>query len=270
MKLSVLMSVYQKESPEFLRQSLESLAAQTVQADEVVIVKDGPLGAALDAAIDSWRGKLPIVTARLEKNAGLGPALNAGLRQCRGDLVARMDADDICVRDRIEKQLAFLEQNPEADVVGGAIGEFHSDCEKIESVRRMPCSAEALDKAARWRNPLNHMTVMFRKASVLAAGSYQACPGFEDYDLWARMLMRGGRLHNLQDVLVYVRCGNGMQRRRGGLPYLQEESALQHRFLKMGFLSRGQFLLNLIARAPVRVAPVSFRAAFYRLLLRHG
>ena len=270
MKLSVLLSVYQKDSPEFLRQALESLAEQTVQADEVLIVKDGPVGAELEGVIDSCSAKLPMVTVQLESNVGLGPALYAGLGRCRGELVARMDSDDICVPERFEKQLAFLEQNAGADVVGGAIAEFHNDCGEIGSIRRMPCSAEALAKAARWRNPLNHVTVMFRRDSVLAAGSYRACPGFEDYDLWARMLMRGGRLHNLQDVLVYVRCGNGMQQRRGGFPYMQEEAALQHRFMKMGFVSKGQFVFNVIARAPVRIAPISLRAAFYRLVLRHS
>ena len=103
MKFSVLMSVYQRESPEFLRQSLDSLAAQTIQADEVVIVKDGPVGAEIAAVIDSHSRKLPIVTLQLEKNAGLGPALNAGLSRCAGDLVARMDSDDICLPDRFEK-----------------------------------------------------------------------------------------------------------------------------------------------------------------------
>ncbi len=270
MKLSVLMSVYRKESPEFLRQALESLAAQTVQADEVVIVKDGLVGAELEAAVDSYCSKLPIVTVQLQNNGGLGPALNVGLERCGGDLVARVDSDDICVADRFEKQLAFLKQNPDADVVGGAIAEFQSDSRKIESIRRMPCSAEGLSRMARFRNPLNHMTVMFRKASVLDAGNYQPRPGFEDYDLWARMLMRGRGLYNLEDVLVRVRCGNGMQRRRGGFGYLLEEATLQHRFLKMGFLSKRQFLLNLITRAPVRVAPISLRAAFYRRVLRHS
>ncbi len=274
MKMSVLMSVYQKDSPEFLRRALESLAAQTVLADEVVIVKDGPVGAELDATTASYHEKLPIVEVQLEHNVGLGLALNAGLRRCERDLVARMDADDICVRDRFEKQLVFLKQNPDADVVGGAIAEFHEDYTKIESIRRMPCSAEALGKVARRRNPLNHMTVMFRKASVIAAGNYQHCNGpmvsLEDYHLWARMLMQGARLCNLEDVLVYARIGNGMQRRRGGLPDLREEIKLQRHFMRMGFLSRGQFLLNLIARAPVRVAPVLVRTAFYRLVLRHG
>ena len=268
MKLSVLMSVYRKESPEFLRQSLESLVAQTIRADEVVIVKDGPLGTELDATIDSHCGTLPIVSVQLGNNAGLGPALNAGLRRCRGDLVARMDSDDICLRDRFEKQLAFLEQNPDADVVGGAIAEFHADCTKIESIRRMPSSAELLGRIARSRNPLNHMTVMFRKVSVLAAGNYRSYWGFEDYDLWARMLMRGGRLYNLEDVLVYVRCGNGMQQRRGGLQYLREEIRLQQRFLKIGFLTKPQFLLNLVTRAPVRIVPLPLRSVFYQQILR--
>jgi glycosyltransferase involved in cell wall biosynthesis len=268
MTLSVLLPVYHNESAEYLRQSLESVAAQTVRPDEMIIVKDGPVGPEVDAAIDSHRGKLPIVTVQLENNVGLGLALNIGLIRCRGDLVARMDADDICLHDRLEKQLAFLEKNPHADVIGGAIAEFDSDYKQIETIRRMPCAPDVLAQVAKWRNPLNHMTVMFRKAAVLAAGNYRSYWGFEDYDLWARMLMRGGRLYNLEDVLVYVRCGNGMQKRRGGWRYLQEEAALQHRFVKMGFISKRQFVLNLIVRAPVRVVPVSLRTAFYQKVLR--
>jgi len=268
MKLSILISVYHKESPEFLRQALDSLAAQTVRADEVVIVKDGPLGDQLDTTIASFDWKLPIVTLQLHKNVGLGAALRAGLRHCRGELVARMDADDICLAHRLEKQMAFLEQHPEVDLVGGAIAEFYNDCAKIESLRRMPCTAQQLNKVARFRNPVNHMTVMFRKASVLAAGNYQPWAGFEDYELWARMLMRGDRFHNLDDVLVHVRCGNGMQQRRGGLRYLREEIRLQQRFVKIGFLSKRQFVFNVVTRAPIRLAPVVLRSMFYRAMLR--
>jgi len=268
MKLSVLMSVYHKESAAFVRQSLDSLAAQTVKADEIAVVKDGPLGGELEAVIASYRGRLPITTLQLSENAGLGVALRAGLDQCGGKFIARMDSDDICLPDRFEKQLEFLEQNPEADVVGGAIAEFHSDCTKIESVRRMPSTAEQLNRVARFRNPLNHMTVMFRKASVLAAGNYQPCAGFEDYELWARMLMRGQRFYNLDDVLVYVRCGNGMQQRRGGLRYLREEIKLQRHFVKIGFLTKPQFLLNLVTRTPVRIVPLPLRSVFYQRMLR--
>ncbi len=268
MKLSVLMSVYHKESPEFLRQSLDSLIKQTVKTDEVVLVKDGAIGDELETTIASTEEKLPLVTVQLKQNSGLGLALQTGLNLCKGELIARMDSDDICVPDRFEKQLPLLEQHPDVDVVGGAIAEFHSDCTKIESVRRMPSTAAQLNTFARFRNPLNHMTVMFRKASVLAAGNYQPYAGFEDYELWARMLMRGQRFCNLDDVLVYVRCGNGMQQRRGGLRYLAEEIRLQRHFLKIGFLSKPQFLLNLVTRAPVRIAPLPLRSAFYQKMLR--
>ncbi len=272
MKLSVLMSVYHKDSPEFLRQSLDSLAAQTVKADEIAVVKDGPLGNELDTTIASYDGKLPLVVLQLKNNVGLGLALQAGLSHCLGELVARMDSDDICLGDRFQKQLAFLERNPDVDVVGGAIAEFDNDCTKIQSIRRMPSTAEQLSKIARFRNPLNHMTVMFRKASVIAAGNYQHYNGpmvsLEDYHLWARMLMRGARFRNLEDVLVYARVGNGMQQRRGGLRYLREEIKLQRHFVKMGFLTKPQFLLNLVTRAPARIVPLPLRSVFYQRMLR--
>jgi len=264
------MSVYPKESPEFLRQSLDSLAAQTVRADEVVVVKDGPLGSDLDTTIASSEGELPLVMVHLKKNVGLGLALQTGLNRCTGEFIARMDSDDICLPDRFEKQLPFLEQNPDVDVVGGAIAEFHGDCATIESVRRMPSTAKQLNRVARFRNPLNHMTVMFRKASVLAAGNYQPYQGFEDYELWVRMLMCGQRFHNLDDILVLARCGNGMLQRRGGLRYLAQEMRLQRHFLKIGFLSGPQFLLNLVTRGTARIVPLPLRSIFYQRILRQG
>jgi glycosyltransferase involved in cell wall biosynthesis len=268
MKFSVLMSVSNKESPEFLRQSLDSLVTQTVKPDEVVLVKDGVLGDELETTIASTQKDLPLVTVQLKENVGLGLALQTGLSRCRGELIARMDSDDICLPDRFEKQLPFLEQHPDVDVVGGAIAEFHSDCTKIESIRRMPSTAEQLNTVARFRNPLNHMTVMFRKASVLAAGNYQRYAGFEDYELWVRMLMNGYRFHNLDDILVHVRCGNGMQQRRGGVRYLAEEIRLLQHFLRIGFLSRSQFLLNLVTRATARIVPQPVRSVFYQQILR--
>src|SRR5580658_8350857 len=100
MKLSVLMSVYAKEYPAFFRVSLESLAAQTLPADEIVIVEDGPLGEELKAVIEVYKSCLPIVSLRLPVNVGLGAALREGLNVCQGEYVARMDSDDICVPER--------------------------------------------------------------------------------------------------------------------------------------------------------------------------
>ena len=268
MKLSVLMPVYERESPEFLRAAIESLAAQTVQADEIVIVEDGPLGAELTEMIRNAQAVLPIVSLRLLAHAGLGLALREGLDTCRGEFVARMDADDICAPDRFYWQLDFLERNRQVDVVGSAIAEFRHDPLAVESVRRLPVTGRALAEFAKHRNPLNHMTVMFRRQAVLDAGSYQSCAGFEDYHLWARMLGRGCQLCNLSDVLVHVRCGNGMQQRRGGLNYLLREIEFQRFLYRTGLLSAPDCARNMLVRAPVRLVPEFMRSLFYGHFLR--
>lgn len=268
MRLSVLMPVYNRESPDFLRECLASLAAQTVQADEIVIVEDGPLGAELKEVIRRAGATLPVVSVQLLAHVGLGAALREGLDACRGELVARMDADDVCAPDRFCRQLNFIERNSRVDVVGGAIAEFRHNPLVVESVRRLPVSGTALTSFAKLRNPLNHMTVMFRRRAVLDAGSYLPCAGFEDYHLWARMLRRGCQLHNLPDVLVHVRCGNGMQQRRGGFSYLLREVEFQRFLYRTRLVSGPDCVRNLLLRAPVRLAPAFIRSSFYSRFLR--
>ena len=268
MKLSVLMSVYCKESPAFLCQCLDSLVSQTLQADEVVIVEDGPLGKALEASIASYQASLPIVSLSLPVNVGLGEALRAGLQVCRGEYVARMDSDDICMPCRFQIQMDFLERNPDVDVVSGTWAEFDEDCSRPHSLRRLPATGPALLRYAKFRNPINHVTAVFRKSAVLAAGSYQSFHGFEDYHLWARMLSLGYRLHNIEEILVCVRVGNGMQGRRGGFEYFKREIAFQSFLRKIGLLTATEYIGNILLRAPIRLTPEFVRALCYKLLLR--
>ncbi len=268
MRFSVLMSVYAKEHPEFLRQALESLVEQTVAPHEVIIVKDGPLNEGLEDTILAFQQKLPIRTLQIEKNVGLGRALNAGVVTCRTELIARMDSDDVCVADRFEKQLRFFRNHPEVDLLGGAIGEFETDWRKSQSVRALPPGGQSLLRTARLRNPMNHQTVMFRKSAVLAAGNYQPVLGFEDYFLWARMIIAKSQISNLPEILVYARSGNGMHKRRGGLQYVKEEIRFQLLLRKTGFLTNSRCALNVLIRTPVRLVPTSQRAKFYKAVLR--
>lgn len=268
MRYSVLMSVYGRERPEFLRESLDSLASQTVRADQVVIVKDGLLGAELESVLESYSSALPVAAVQLRQQAGLGPALSAGLAACENEIVARMDSDDICMPQRFERQLAFLVENPRVAAVGSAIGEFVDDPGHIVTIRRMPCDGAEVRKIAKFRNPLNHMTVMFRKSAVLAAGGYRHCPGLEDYDLWVRMLTRNMQIRNLPGILVLARCGNGMAQRRGGISYARNEIRLYREFLRIGFISAHEFALSVMMRTPVRLMSARLRPAIYRILLR--
>ncbi len=268
MKLSVLMSVYHKETAANLRQCLDSLAMQTRPADEIVIVADGPLGRPLEATLAEYKATLPVVLLRLPVNVGTGAALRPGLNICQGKYVAHTDSADICVPDRFEKQVDFLDCNREVDVVGGAIAEFDEDCSIQRAIRTLPAEGPALRRFAKFRSPMNNTTVMFRKASVVASGNYESCLGFEDYHLWARMLTLGYRLHNMDEVLVNVRCGNGMQSRRGGFTYLRREIEFQSFLRKMGLLSASESCLNILMRGPIRLAPDSVRALCYSLFLR--
>jgi glycosyltransferase involved in cell wall biosynthesis len=267
-RLSVLMSVYSKELPECLGQALASLVEQTVPADEVVIVKDGQLGRGLEDTIAEFQDILPIRTLQIEKNVGLGRALNAGVLECSAETIARMDSDDVCAPDRFERQLNYLRCHPEVDLIGGAIGEFETDWKQLQGVRSVPEGGQLLSRTARSRNPMNHVSVMFRRSAVLAAGNYQTLMGFEDYFLWARMIMARSQIANLPEILVYVRCGSGMQARRGGLRYVKEELRFQWLLRKIGFLSNWQCALNILIRTPVRFAPTTLRAKFYNAFLR--
>jgi glycosyltransferase involved in cell wall biosynthesis len=262
------MSVYNKESPVFLRQCLDSLVAQTLPADEVVVVKDGPLGNGLEDVIAKYKLRLSIVLLSLPANVGLGEALRAGLTLCRGEFVARMDSDDICVPERFQLQAAFLESNRHVDVVGSTWAEFDQDPSILHSVRVLPATGEELRRYAKFRTPMNHSTIIFRKASVMAAGSYESFIGFEDYHLFARLLLRGCCLHNLEKTLLYHRVGNGMLGRRRGYDYLKRDIDSQLFLHSIGFLTVSESFRNILLRAPVRLMPEFAVGLCYKHLLR--
>lgn len=266
---SVLMAVYVKEQPAYLAQALESLCNCDSPIREVVLVEDGPLTDALHDVVAGFRVRLPLKSLALPRNLGLGPALTAGLQVCSAPWVARFDTDDLIVPDRFERQLGWLRAHPHIDLCGGWIREFdESPHTEIGRVRRVPETHEAIAAYARRRNPFNHMTVMFRRETALAAGAYGNEPMYEDYALWVRMLQGGARTANLPEVLVLARTGDDMFGRRGGLKYVASEWAMQRTFLRSHFISSFRFLANLAVRVPVRLAPNKMRKLVYELFLR--
>ena len=124
-EFSVPMSVYHAENPKFLLESFDSIARQTWQPSEIVLVEDGPLTPALEAVIQLLRDRFSILrTVQLEENQGLGAALNAGLAACRYELVARMDTDDIAVPWRFERQINEVSNDTTLSLVGSYVAEF--------------------------------------------------------------------------------------------------------------------------------------------------
>lgn len=269
MKFSLLMSVYEYDDASYFKQALHSVEMNTVRPTDVVLVCDGKLTIELNAVIDDYASKLSLNVVRLPNNVGLGKALQAGIEHCKFEWIARFDADDICVLDRFIKQIEFIEKNTDVDVMGGQIIEFVNYPNEINARKKaVPTAHHQIYKYAKSRNPINHMTVMFKKSAVLEAGNYQHAPLCEDYDLWVRMIIKGFRFANIDDVLVYVRAGDNMYRRRGGLSYAQQEVTMQLGFYKIGFLSFLQLIKNLILRIPIRLIPSSVRGLIYSNILR--
>ena len=268
---SVLMAVYGKEKPEFFRQSIESMLAQTLPFSDFVLVCDGALSHELNEVI-SWAQeemgeKLQII--RLKENEGFGKALRTGVPRCRCSVIARMDSDDISRPDRCERQFRIIERDG-YDLVSGTLQEFVREPGDMDRLRVLPRTSEEILQYAKKRNPFNHPCVMFRKESVLRVGSYQDFPGFEDYYLWIRMLRKGCKGYNVQEVILDMRTGNGMYDRRGGRDYLYWVLRFQRYLYCKNFITKKEYIQNCLVRTTVGAIPGGAREKFYHVFLRNG
>ncbi|MDO9925414.1 glycosyltransferase [Glaesserella parasuis] len=264
MKFSVLMSLYFKEKPEYLTECFESLKNQTVQADEIVVVFDGAITPELEQVMQNFAEILPLNIVRLEQNQGLGKALNHGLTHCRNEWVFRMDTDDICIPERFEKQIAFIEQNPDTIIFGGQIAEFGSDINDIVSYRRVPTETKAIVEFTQKRCPFNHMTVAYQKSAVLECGGYQDLQ--EDYYLWIKLVALGKKVANLPEILVYARVGNGMVGRRCGIAQAKAEWRLFKLKHQVGMQNVVSGFITFTMRVIPRLLPTVLLTQFYKLL----
>lgn len=269
-KFSVLMSIYKKEKPEYCRACFESLLHQTVPASEWVIVEDGPLTEALYAVLEEYVQKYPnlIVRVPLAQNVGLGMALREGIQHCSYELVARMDTDDICKEDRFERQLKEFDKNKDLDVCGTHIEEFCEDVDHITAVRKVPLTDAAIKKYQKRRDGVNHVSVMFKKSTVLKAGNYQHALLMEDSLLWVNMILAGATFMNIDDSLVLARTGADMYARRGGISYFKKYVQGRKKIYETGYISWFDYVYTLLVQLVVALIPNNMRKFVFEKLLR--
>lgn len=267
---SVLMSVYYKEHPDYLRQSMQSIYDQTVPTDDFVLVCDGPLTPELDAVIADMQQQFGpcLNVCRLLKNGGLGKALNFGIGQCKNDLVARMDSDDVSRPDRCERQLAVFQDHPEYSLVSGIVEEFSDTITNVSVRRIVPEHQNDIIAFAKKRNPFNHPCIMYKKSDVEAAGGYQDFYLLEDYYLWIRMLQQGFIGYNLQEPLLWMRAGSDMYKRRGGWKYVQSQRNLFKYMAQTGFITGSQYQIQSMIRLIGAIVPNWLRAFLFKQILR--
>lgn len=268
-KFSVLMSLYLKEKPEYLNEALKSVINQTVKPNEIVIVYDGPITTELKSVVEQYVSNNPGLIKIIDnpENKGLGLALADGVPQCTYELIARMDTDDICRKDRFEKQLEEFVKEPRLDICGSHILEFEEKEENIVARRRVPLVDKDIKEYQKRRDGFNHVSVMFKKKSVLAAGNYQSCLLMEDTLLWANMFMNGAKGKNIDDYLVYVRIGKDMYERRGGFDYYKKYKAGRRKVYETGYISWVDYKMTLIVQFIVAAIPNRVRGFVFKNLL---
>lgn len=269
MVFSVLISTYWRDDSTALDMALKSIYDQSLQPSEVVIIEDGKVSPELRTVINKWMEHNSYTKiVKIEENCGLGRALSIGFKYCTYDIIARMDSDDTAVSGRFEKQISFLRTNPEVDVVGGYMREIDRQSSR-SFIRKVPTEPEQVRSRARFRSPLNHPTVMFRKESIENVGGYRDLRSMQDYDLWVRLLNNNYTIANIPEVLVETEVENSLYERRGGVKYGKLEYELQKEFLQSGFTSYPIFIFNLLTRVPIRLLPNKLRRKVYTLILRN-
>ena len=268
-KYSVLMAVYKKDSPEYFAVALDSMINQTYPADEIVIVKDGPITPELQAVIDARSGgAVAINEVALAENQGVGVARNEGLKVCRNEFVAVMDSDDYSLPERCELQLKEFEKNPSLDIIGSPVKEFVGTMDNIVAERTVPITNDEIYKFANYRDPFNHPTVMYKKSTVIKSGGYGSYRRNIDTDLWVRLLHDGAICKNFSEALVLFRFDEGAYQRRRTWECTKSLIEVKYKAWRYGVSSLMGFLSVSVVQVGVFILPLGFQKFLYQRFLR--
>ena len=244
-KLAVIMSLYKNDVMKYVRLAVESILAQSYKDFDFYIQYDGPIRPEVDeylSGIADDRVKIQ----RRDENKGLAQSLNDLLSivlPLGYEYIARMDADDISMPERFEKQVEFLKSHPKVDMVGGAINEIDENGDNRGKITKYPCSPEACRAFFAKRNPVAHPTVMFRRSFFEKAG-WEYPMDFvrnEDTRLWHEGYKHGCMIANLPDVLLNFRMTDAMfTQRRNGKAFAKSQLELRkmiNKDLQFGFMA---------------------------------
>lgn len=266
--VAVIMSVYRDDDPSLFDQALASVIDQRLPDDvqsRIYLGVDGPIGAPLEDVLRRHRGAVH-QEVRHAVNLGLAPTLNRLIERLEGEIyVFRMDADDRSAPDRFARQIAYLDEHPDIDILGTAITEHDVTTGQRRVVRFSSDPAAARRDMAR-RPPLAHPTACFRRAVFDAVGGYPVVPYSEDIALWFKCLERGLRFDNLSDPLYDFTIGRHFWKRRGVRKAWREYLTWSQGVHRLEGPTWRQ--IYPLARLLMRIGPRTVQQAMYRSALR--
>ncbi|WP_434578817.1 glycosyltransferase [Thermoanaerobacterium thermosaccharolyticum] len=206
--ISVVMSVY-NEQENWLIEAIESILDQTYRKFEFIIILDNPGNVNLKNIIKKYAAiDKRIKFVENKENIGLVQSLNRAIKSCNGEFIARMDADDISMKNRLEKQLGILKENPQIDLIGTNVIQIDEHGNEIKRLENIIDDFVLIKKLLKITNVFYHPTWMFRKRLVQDLGGYRDVPFAEDYDFVCRAISNGYKLININEYLLKYRIRN--------------------------------------------------------------
>lgn len=265
--IAVLLPVYKNDKPAFFENAVSSLLDQTFKDVKIFIGVDGPIDGDIDCYVKKCEVNSTFFVIRFEDNRGLACVLNDLLKMAieQGfEYFGRMDADDICVKTRFERQIQFLQAHPDVDVVGGSIEEIDEEGVKNGKIVTYPLTHDECRKFFRYRDPMAHPATFFRKRFFDKAKGYR--PEFrknQDTMLWFDGFMSGCVFANIPETVLYFRVANDFYSRRNGWKRAMQMYSFRKEInKKMGYdFSATLFMYAMLC---MTVAPTWVKKILYR------
>ena len=249
---SVIMPLYSGTVREEFELAFSSILNSDLLPVEIIIVLDGNVNFCVNEIIKFYHSPVVTKVHKIEINIGPGFARNIAVSLTSTPIIALMDSDDICRKNRFSQQYKYLTEM-DFDVVGGIIEEFRTIPGDLGQFRTVPEFPEIINKKGKFFQPLNNVTMMFKKSVFNQVDGYAISRYVEDYDLIFRMILSGCKFYNVQKVLVDVRLGNNYLYRRTGLKYFLAEQKLMVHMYRTGYLKTFQYIINILLRACFRL-----------------
>ena len=263
------MCVYDQDDDQNFIEAINSLKRNTFFIDQTIIVINGYISEIKSKKINENLKNLKINRIDLPINIGLSRALNLGLQKVESKWIARFDSDDICHPDRFKIMKEIIKtQGKDFDVFGTYIEEFNL-LDRTNNLRKVPLSNNEIKKRILFSNPLNHVSVFFRKSLIEESKDedfYPLIDGFEDYALWIKLINKNAKITNIPKVTVFVRADEKMLSRRGGLNYIIRE--IKFRLFALNYIPINQYPANFIfciLRILTFISPIFLKKILYKI-----
>jgi glycosyltransferase involved in cell wall biosynthesis len=260
---SLLGSIYKNTKPEEIINFFKNINQQIIKPSEILIVLDGPIKSSVRCKLRYFCNKKYKVRIICNKrNEGLGEALKLGINNCKYDLIFRTDFDDNNRYDRFYKQIKYFKKTG-AQIIGSNLKIFAIN---KKNIRKVPEYDVKIKNMLKFRNPINHQTVAFKKKFILKIGNYEKINFFEDYYLWLKANKNNLTFYNIQDTLVSTVSNDELFKRRGGVNYFRSMVSFCKIVKKKKLIKFSYF--SFFIRILIALVPNIMRIKFYENFLR--